>query len=67
MSDDNDEVMEFDSYEPNYDNKCECCGAEVTVTGVRDGKVIHDWDMCGVCVFGTARALDPDWWNSDEG
>jgi len=59
-------ATEIDSYEPNYSNECECCGTCGTVMAVKDGKVIHDSGMCGVCVFGTAKALDPDWWNSDE-
>ena len=55
--------FEVDSYEPNYENECEVCSQTPTVTAVKNGETLHDWDLCGVCVFGTAKALDPDWWN----
>lgn len=51
MSNDNDNVIELDSYEPNYANECECCGACGTVMAVKDGKVVHDWGVWRVYVW----------------
>ncbi len=56
----------IDSYEPDWSQECECCGQKPTVTAVKDSKVITDFNMCGVCTFGTAKALNIEWWNSDE-
>ena len=55
--------MEIDKYEPDYASKCENCDQSPTVTGVKNDKVVYDSGMCGPCTFGTAEALDPDWWN----
>ena len=60
------EKIMIDSYEPDYDCECENCGQSPCVTAVKDGEVVHHTDMCGVCTFGTAKALDPDWWNGDD-
>lgn len=61
-----DDAIEYDKFEPNYKGKCECCGQSPTVTAVKNNVVVNDWGMCGVCTFGTAKALDPDWWNNGE-
>ena len=58
--------IQVDSYEPDYNSQCDCCGQTPCVTAVKDGEVIHETKMCGVCTFGTAAALNPDWWNGDE-
>jgi len=63
---DDPETLEIDSYEPDYKQKCENCGQSPVVTAVLDGKVVTDFGMCGVCTFGTAKALNPNWWNSDD-
>lgn len=55
---------EMDSYEPDYDGECEVCGAIPTVTVMEGGQITHAFGLCGVCTFGTAKAIDPDWWNS---
>jgi hypothetical protein len=60
------EVMEIDRYEPDYKKACDNCGQKPTVTAVKDGKRVNHWEMCGPCVFGTARALDTEWWNSGD-
>jgi hypothetical protein len=60
------ESYEIDSYEPDWSQECDCCGQNPTVTAVKDGKVVADFNMCGVCTFGTAKALDPTWWNEDD-
>jgi len=65
MSEENKPVY-LDSYEPDYEQECENCGQTPVVTGVAKGKVVYDSGMCGPCTFGTARAIDPAWWNSDE-
>ena len=52
-------------FEPDYKKKCEACGQKPSVTTVNDtGAVIDNWNLCGPCMFGTAAALDPDWWNN---
>lgn len=58
--------MEMDTYEPDYSSACMNCGHTPVVTASYKGKIVHSWDMCGVCTFGTAKALDPDWWNNGE-
>lgn len=61
---DSDVVARF---EPDYTTECVNCGQTPTVTGVdADGNVRVAFDMCGPCTFGTAAALDPDWWNNAE-
>ena len=58
------EKIEVESYEPDYTSECMVCGQSPVVTVVREGEVIHSTEMCGPCTFGTAKALDPDWWNN---
>lgn len=58
-----DNVQEIDKFEPNYKGKCCNCDQSPTVTAVKDGKVVVDWEMCGPCTFGTAQAIDPLNWN----
>jgi hypothetical protein len=59
-----DDVIEYSKFVPNYDNDCCNCSNNVTVDAVNEtGEVVHGWDMCGVCTFGTAKALDSDEWN----
>ena len=60
------DVLEMDGYKPDYESKCENCDQSPCVTAVLDGKEVHHFGMCGPCTFGTAQALDPDWWNGDE-
>lgn len=56
-------VITVDRYEPNWDGKCEVCGQSPTVTAVKNGKVVLDNGMCGVCTWGEAACLDPEEWN----
>ena len=64
MSAKEDQIVE---YKPDYSRCCDICGQTPVVTGVNvSGEVIYDSEMCGVCTFGTAQALDPDWWNGDD-
>lgn len=62
----NEQVMKIDSYEPDWDAKCCNCGQSPVVTAVKDGEVVNNFEMCGPCTFGTAKALDTDWWNGDD-
>jgi len=55
-------TREVDSYEPNYEGKCDVCGQSPTVTVVKDGKVLSDVGLCGPCCFGSAECLDPAKW-----
>lgn len=56
------EILDIDSYEPDYENACENCGQVPVVTAVKDGKVVNRWGMCGVCVWGESVCLDPAEW-----
>ena len=58
-----DETIILDSYEPDYTCECDCCGSTPCVTGVKDGKVVLQTDMCGVCTWGEAAMLNPTEWN----
>lgn len=55
-------------YEPDYEVECENCGQTPCVTGVciTTKRVVYESDMCGPCTFGTAAALDIEWWNAEE-
>ncbi len=57
------EVINIDSYEPDYTHTCEVCGANHVVTGVKDGKVVYQGEMCGVCTWGESAMRDPKEWN----
>ncbi len=49
---------------PRYDRKCCVCEQVPCVDFVdTKGKVHSRKDLCGVCCFGTAKALDPDCWD----
>jgi len=57
-------TFKADRYEPDYKNKCDCCGAIPTVTIVNsEGKQIYTTEMCGPCTWGEAETVDPDTWN----
>jgi hypothetical protein len=50
-------------YDPNYNRKCCVCGAAPCVRiRFEGGKVFYDGDMCGVCTWGDAAAIDPSNW-----
>lgn len=49
------------TFEPDYESECCNCG-QTPVVVLIDGDISHDSSMCGVCFFGTADALDVDWW-----
>ena len=57
------EEILIDSYEPDYEHKCEICGAIPVVTAVKDGIVVMRTDMCGPCTWGEAITIDPEEWN----
>lgn len=57
------EIVEIDSYKPDYTHKCVNCGQTPVVTGVRNGKVVYQGELCGPCTWGEARTLDPLTWN----
>jgi transcription elongation factor Elf1 len=57
------EVVSIDRYVPDYKHECEVCGADHAVTGVKDGKVVYQTSMCGVCIWGESDMLDPGAWN----
>lgn len=59
-------MIKIDGYKPDYDNNCEVCGQSPVVQAVKDNKPVYDYEMCGVCVFGTHEALDPEWWNGEQ-
>lgn len=58
------EVINIDSYRPDYNHCCEVCGADHVVTGVKHGKVVYQGEMCGACTWGESDMADPANWNS---
>lgn len=56
-------VTYLDSYEPDYKHKCIVCGAKPVVTGVANGKVLVQTEMCGPCTWGENKTIDPKTWN----
>lgn len=57
------DVIEVDKYEPDYNHRCEVCDADHVVTGVKDGKVVYQGSMCGVCTWGEVQMINPEKWN----
>lgn len=57
------EVINIDEYKPDYKHRCEVCDHTPVVTGVKDGKVVYQGTMCGVCTWGESRMLDEKEWN----
>lgn len=51
------------TYEPDYENECDVCGQTPVVTAKDDDGSLIEWDMCGPCMFGESKMLDPDEWN----
>ena len=49
---------------PDYTSTCEVCEQPPTVIILSNGKNEYQSDLCGVCFFGTAQALDSDKWNN---
>lgn len=58
------DTIEVDAFVPDPTGQCCVCGQSPTVTAVKAGKIVNEWDLCGPCCFGTAKALDPATWNS---
>jgi len=58
------EVIQADSFEPDYTHECEVCGVNHVVTAVKDGKVVYQGEMCGVCTWGESAMRDPAEWNN---
>ncbi len=58
-----DDIINIDKFVPDYTNTCEVCGANHVVTGVKDGKVVYQGEMCGVCTWGESAMRDPKEWN----
>jgi hypothetical protein len=52
----------LDGYEPDYESRCQNCGASPTVMGMKDGKVVYAAGMCGPCTWGEIEAIDPANW-----
>lgn len=57
------DIITIDKYVPDYEHRCEVCGADHVVTGVKDGVVVYQGEMCGVCTWGEAAMHDPEKWN----
>jgi hypothetical protein len=55
-------IEHIDRYVPDYKSKCCNCGQTPVVTGVKDGKVVYQGEMCGPCTFGEAECIDPTNW-----
>jgi hypothetical protein len=57
------DILTIDKFEPDYSHECEVCGQKPVVTGVKDGKVVYESDMCGPCTWGESKLIDPSKWN----
>ena len=55
--------VDMSEYVPDYNQECEVCGESPTVMIAENDQIQHDFNLCGVCCFGTAKAIDVDWWN----
>ena len=49
--------------EPDYENACIVCGQSPVVLVLREGYETYHSTLCGPCMFGTAKALDPEKWS----
>jgi len=50
-------------YHPDYVHTCTQCDATPVVVGLDDkGKIVKRFELCGVCLFGSAECLDPEEW-----
>ena len=58
-----EDIVELDRYEPDWTTKCDNCGQYPTVTGVKDGVVVLETNLCGPCTWGEAITVDPEVWN----
>lgn len=56
--------MSDTKFEPDYTEECDNCGQSPTVTVVENdtGNVVQDFGMCGPCMFGEAKCIDPEEW-----
>jgi hypothetical protein len=52
------EGTEIQNWKPDYTHKCVVCGLDHVVTGLTDGEVIYQGEMCGVCTWGEADCAD---------
>ena len=52
----------LDAYVPDYGRACENCGGFPVVTGVKDGRVVLDTGICGICTWGESACADPANW-----
>ena len=57
------EITMVDAFMPDYEHKCITCGAVPVVTAIKNGEVIYEGEMCGVCTWGEAAMADPEQWN----
>lgn len=57
------EIERVDAFVPDYKHRCINCNAVPVVTAVKDGEVVYQGEMCGVCTWGEAAMMDPDEWN----
>ncbi len=44
------------------DAACRVCGETPCLTGVCDGRVVHETHLCGACTWGEADCIDPANW-----
>ena len=64
FGDDDNEEDEKAEFVPAYDQECVLCGASPTVVlqYMSSGKILDDTMLCGPCMFGEARFIDPLEW-----
>lgn len=58
-----DEIQPVSAFVPNYERKCENCGAVPIVDVVVNGRILPGRiALCGPCMWGEADMLDPSNW-----
>ncbi|EQB7928917.1 hypothetical protein ACYUFO_002210 [Vibrio parahaemolyticus] len=51
-------------FTPDFDCECGNCSQIPTVKlEDKDGNVLTHFEMCGPCMFGESKMIDPDKWN----
>lgn len=58
-----DNIVEVDEFRPNYQVRCMNCNATPTVEAIKRRRVIYKSELCGPCLWGEARTIDPKTWN----
>jgi hypothetical protein len=47
---------------PDWGVACRVCGGLPCAAGLRDGQVVFESHLCGICAFNDDDCVDPDKW-----